>query len=180
MINFKSKQRGTFSIEFSLIAIAFSMLLVFSGDVIIKLAVKGKLDRLSFSLVSILKERTQLYGEDYTIKAAETNAVYQIGEHSLQRTMQSYTASDFGALIEEQTFDNGGTANAAVRFYVGTLRCNVSDFLSELTHVSVVTSWGRQASLYRVTLCYDTDNWFGSLVGERFTRINSSSIMIGR
>lgn len=69
--NLKSKQRGIFSIEFAIVGICFSLLLAFSGDVIIKLSIKGKLDRLSYSLVNVLKERTQLYGMDYQLTSEE-------------------------------------------------------------------------------------------------------------
>ena len=55
-LNLKSKQRGVFSIEFAIVGVVFSLLLAFSGDVIMKISIKGKLDRLSYSLVNVLKE----------------------------------------------------------------------------------------------------------------------------
>ncbi|WP_254795850.1 tight adherence pilus pseudopilin TadF [Moritella viscosa] len=43
-----------------------------------------------------------------------------------------------------------------------------------------MTSWGRRASIYRVTMVYRTENWFGALIGEEFNTVSSSAIMIGR
>jgi tight adherence protein F len=34
--------------------------------------------------------------------------------------------------------------------------------------------------LYRVTLCYETDNWAGELFETDFTTVQSSSVMMGR
>ncbi|MCG7497042.1 ATP-binding protein [Vibrio sp. Of7-15] len=173
-------QRGTFSVEFAIVGIFFALLLVFSGDIIIKMSIKGKLDRLAFSMVSILKERTELYDDDYKITSAEVDAIFDITRNSLARTLGSYEASRLGMLVEEQTFRDINSPNAAVRFSRGQQTCQVSQFLSQLTDLSVVTSWGRQASLYRVTLCYETDNWVGELLGEQFTTVSTNAIMIGR
>ena len=180
MTNLKFKQGGNFSVEFAIVGLFFGLMLVFSGDVIIKLSVKGKLDRLSFSLVNVLKERTQLYGEDYKIKPAEATSLQTIAEHSLGRTLGTFDNSKFGILVEELTFSAIGAANPLNPFPLGSQSCEVSKTLAELAYLSVVTSWNRQASLYRVTLCYETDNWAGSLLGTDFTTVSSSSVMIGR
>lgn len=179
-LNLKSKQQGVFSIEMAIIGVVFSLLLVFSGDVIIKLSVKGKLDRLSYSLVNIIKERTELYAVDSKITANEVDAIYSIANNSLARTMGSFDATKLKILVEEQTFSGINTPNRAVRLPLGKPVCAVPQFLSQLTNLSVVSSWGRQVSLYRVTLCYDTDNWIGSKLGIDFTTVTSSSVMIGR
>lgn len=180
MTLFKSKQRGNFSVEFAIVGLFFGLLLVFSGDVIIKLSVKGKLDRLSFSLVNVLKERTQLYDEDYEIKQAEAGAMQTIAVNSLRRTLGTFDTSKLGILVEELTFSDIGVANALNDFALGSQRCAVSQTLDKLANLSVITSWNRQASLYRVTLCYETDNWAGSLLDKEFTTVSSSSVMIGR
>lgn len=177
---YRANQRGNFTVEFAVIGIVFSFLLVFSGDVIVKLSIKGKLDRLSYSLVNVLKERTQLYGEDYEITGGEARALYNIAENSLVRTLSSYESARFGAFVEEQTFRDIDQPNRLNTFSIGTRRCAVERSLAQLTDLSVVTSWGRQATLYRVTFCYETNNWIGDLLGEDFTTVNSSSVMIGR
>jgi len=181
VINLKStKQSGNFTVEFSIVAIFFSLQLVFSGDVIIKLSVKGKLDRLSFSLVNVLKERTQLYSESYQIKQSEAAALKKIAVNSLKRTYGNFKGENFGFLVEEQTFSDIAAPNALSKFNLGAQRCAVAKSLGQLQHLSVVTTWNRQATLYRVTLCYETDNWIGGLLGKEFTTVSSSSVMIGR
>ena len=179
MIRSAINQRGNFTIEFALVGVIFSLLLVFSGDVIIKLSVKGKLDRLSFSLVNVLKERTQLFDEDYQITSSEAKSINEIARNSLRRTLMTYDNERFGVLVEELTFADIATPNILKSFsFEGG--CVVAKTLAELDHLSVITSWDRQASLYRVTVCYETDNWSGELLGEEFTTVSSSSVIIGR
>lgn len=180
MTNLKFKQKGNFSVEFAIVGAFVSLLLVFSADVILKISAKGKLDRLSYSLVNVLKERTQLYGNNYKITRSEANAIVTIGRNSLSRTMASFNENQFGALVEELTFKGIKKPNPLKRYAIGGQVCNVAQPLSELSHLSVVTSWERQATLYRITLCYETDNWFGSIIGDSFTTVSSSSVMLGR
>ncbi|BDU39731.1 ATP-binding protein [Vibrio nigripulchritudo] len=180
MTSLRSNQVGNFTVEFAIVGAFVALLLVFSGDVIIKISTHGKLDRLSYSLVNVLKERTQLYDNDYRITQDEANAIIAIGRNSLNRTIGGFNANRFGARVEELTFRSIGNPNPLRTFHIGGRRCQVSQTLDNMRDLSVVTSWERQATLYRITLCYETDNWFGSLIGEQFTTVSSSSVMLGR
>lgn len=191
MSHYKIKQSGTFSVEFAIIGVFFSIMLVFSGDIIIKLATKGKLERLSFSLVSILKERSALYGGEFAPKnavaEAEAKQLQAIAENSLSRTLGGWEASNFGILVEAQTYTQA-TENASAK--ANTLQsyqktgqvCLPIPTLDTLqSNLTVKTSWNRQASVYRVTICYLTDNWFERISGTSFNNlVQSSSVMIGR
>ncbi|MGR5253252.1 tight adherence pilus pseudopilin TadF [Vibrio astriarenae] len=187
MISSISTKRGNFTVEFAIVGIFFSLLFAFSGDVIIKLSYKGKLDRLSFSAVNILKERTQLYETRESIPAFDVQAseVIDIAKSSLQRMISAYDESNFSYSVEGLTYDGGSTALTTYPSGNST-KCGGSQSLKELDidgdehYYSVVSSWGRRTSLYRVTLCYDTNNWIGSLIGTDFTRVTSSSVIIGR
>ncbi|WP_159738833.1 tight adherence pilus pseudopilin TadF [Vibrio atypicus] len=177
----RHKQRGSFSVEFAIVGLVFSTLLVFSGDVIIKLSMKGKLDRLSYSMVNILKERTQLYEEDYTIKQSEARELYVISQGSLSRMGgTSFDSNRYRLIVEEQTFRSNGSPNPVRTFNFGPEVCTLRTTLSDLRHLSVVTSWDRQATLYRVSLCYETDNWVGDILGGDFRIVSSDAVIIGR
>lgn len=177
-LNFK--QKGNFTIEFAMIGVFLSLIFVFSSDVIIKMSIKGKLDRLSYSLVSVLKERTQLYGAGGFITRSEATAISDIAENSLQRTLSSYDSSKFGLIIEELTFKGIGMPNR-VNQYFYRAKCETHNRLTDLQSLSVVTIWDRQTSLYRITLCYMTDNMISDLLDiTDFDEVNSSSVIIGR
>jgi len=174
LLAYNLKPRGNFTVEFAIVGLFFSLLLVFSGDVIIKLATKGKLDRLSYSLVSVLKERTQLYSGDEVLSTEAVN-LKTIAVNSLNRTFTNFEDEDFSMCVEGLTFDASNLAKPV------NYSCSwtASETLAELSTFSVITSM-QQAPVYRVTLSYETDNWIGDLLGETFTTVTSSSVMVGR
>lgn len=175
----QKKEQGNFTVEFAIVAVFFSMLLVFSGDIITKLSVKGKLDRMSYSVANIVKERTQLFDESsFSITESEYKKADAIAQASLSRTLESFDSKLFGSVLEVQTFNNNFAPNDLQTFSSGNIACDIGDPLSP--DLSVITSWGRKATLYRITLCYETDNWFGELIGGEFKVVNSRSIAIGR
>lgn len=181
MINSSIRQRGVFTVEFAIIGLVFSLLFVFSADVIIKLSYKGKLDRLSYSLVNVLKERTQLYGKDYVLSEADVTTIVKIAKGSLRRTVSQFDKNKLGYKIEAVTFDAKENSTYS-KFPAGAavVSCNNDKSLDTMKHLSKTTTWKRRTTLYRVTLCYETSNWIGDLLGTQFTRVESDAIMIGR
>ncbi len=195
----KQKQAGSFTVEFVMIATFFSLVLAFTGDIVDKLAMKGKLDRLSFSAVSLLKERTQFYSDcsgdsdcdPYKLTQDDVNAIYQLLEGSLTRTTGSHAVHNLTALFEEQLYDQENSP-LDVGVYVPyteegeatVINCepHEDDGLAVIENkIGVTTSWGRKARLYQVTLCYETGSWFGRVTGaEKLTHVSSTAVIIGR
>ncbi|CAM3035727.1 MULTISPECIES: tight adherence pilus pseudopilin TadF [Moritella] len=178
-MNLNYKQKGNFTVEFAIVGVAFSFLIIFSADVIVKLSLKGKLDRLSYSVANILKERTQFYNDSYTLSEAETSTLNTIAKQSMRRTSQNFDGKRWGMHIEALQF-NSRDESVVVSFPEGTQPITPSIGMDSLRNLAVMTSWGRRASIYRVTMVYRTENWFGALIGEEFNTVSSSAIMIGR
>jgi tight adherence protein F len=173
-VNFK-RYSGNFSVEFAIVGVVFSLLLVFSGDIIVKLAMKGKLDRMAYSAASIIKERTQLFEEDYTTTTTEAQNTYNYVVASLGRTLNNFDVNQFGYSLD--VFTNDGTSTSKSTPYSTGISCTVGTPSSDLF---VTTSWGNIVTLYQVTLCYETDNWYGDLIGTTFNRVASYSVVMGR
>ncbi|EEX34230.1 MULTISPECIES: tight adherence pilus pseudopilin TadF [Vibrio] len=173
-MHLKSKQEGSFTVEFALIGVMLSFVWAFSGDIIIKMSTKGKLDRLSYSLVNILKERTQLYEAGLSITQEDALVLSNIATNSLSRTVGAFDSNKLAVVVEARTYDPQAHTD---RF--GPAACQPNG-LERLDNLSVLTTWDRQAPLYRVTICYETDNWIGSLLGQEYQIVSSSSILIGR
>lgn len=178
------KQKGTFTIEFALVGVFFAMLLLFSVDMLIKLSMKGKLDRLSYSIVSVLKERTQLYeGRDNYLQDSEGELLFTVVKNSLARNTGNFDASKLGMRIEEQTYqdDINFTPNTLVTKTFPANACPVGTSLSSIEEdLSVESTWRRKTTLYRVTLCYETDNLIADILSNGFTKVQSSSVIIAR
>ncbi|WED22305.1 ATP-binding protein [Vibrio sp. JC009] len=181
-MSLKSNQRGNFTVEFAILGVLFAALLVFSADIVVKLALRGKLDRLSYSMVELLKERTQLFEEDLDLSKDDARLIDKIARGSLKRTYGPFDEKKYGILIEVQTFYAEGTENfnKLQSFSFGGYQCSVKNDLTEFRDMSVVSSWGRQVPLYRVTLCYQGINWFGDLIDEDHKTVMSDAILIGR
>lgn len=166
-------QRGNFTVEFAIVGIVFSLLIAFSGEIVTKLAIRGKLDRMAYSGATIIAERTQLFDEEYDVDVSEGVANYSIIKASLARTMKNFNESNFGYSLDMFTYSSGDSSAAPTTIYTTGKPCSVR---TPSSNMLVTTGWGRSLSLYQVTLCYDVDNWYG---GDS-SLINSFSIALGR
>lgn len=180
MKSLRDKKKGMFTVEFGLISVVFAILLLLVGDTVVKLSMKGQLDRLSYSMVNVLKERTQLYGKDNnTLNSSDAANLLLIAGRSLSRTNRnSFKRTDLNGTVEMLKFDSRNQASStSINVRAG---CHLSRKINQLSNLSVTTTWGRKAVLYRVTLCYETDNFAGRFFGKKFTTVQSSSLSIGR
>ena len=117
----------------------------------------------------------QNYNGTYTNSAGQKLVISDYGEGAFQFTVTWGENDEWGCL-----FDADGTANTLVTYAEGT-NCQPAQTLSSVEgDLSVVTSWGRQATLYRVTLCYETENLIANLLNAGFTTVQSSSVIVGR
>ncbi|MBJ7551486.1 tight adherence pilus pseudopilin TadF [Marinomonas ostreistagni] len=167
--------KGNFLVEFSIVGLVFAAALSFASDTMISFSVKGKLDRLAYSGVGLLKERTALFGSNQlTVSDAEFQQLDTILQNSLTRMLSSFDTTKYGIRLETWDPDAGYSSRDR-----GQITCTQSD-LDLSSDLSVMTSWGREASLYRITLCYETPNWFGRFVTNDDTVVRSDALMIGR
>ena len=185
----QTSQAGVFILELALVASVITLFLVFASDMVGKQTLQGHLQRLSYSAVNIIKERNQLYEQSDELNDAQVDQVKKIISQSMKRTMSSFDPNALGMHVEqlhlgtvEHQFarditignDDDGIGGGS------SLACRPAKHLKEMTELHLETSWGRQATLYQVTLCYKGDNWFGSVVGEDYSTVKTSSIMLGR
>lgn len=172
----RRKQSGTFAVEFAVLAFGLAVLIAFCGDVVIRLSTHGKLDRIAYSTVSMIRERTALFsGVDMTASdSTQFNDLLSIAQGSLQRVMGAYEGEKFGMVLEVLTFDDAGVVQSLVTFKDSDdSNCQVSTALAAIIADSAT-------SLYRVTLCYETDNWFGGIVGKDYGLVSSNALSVGR
>lgn len=170
--------KGNFTVELAIIGVFFSLLIAFSGDVIIKLSIKGKLDRMAYSAASIVKERKQLFDDEYQVENTERDYAYNIVSRSLQRTISDFSTDKFGFSLDVYTLDaDTGNVERSTEYPLGGISCTVSQPNQNLF---ISTTYGRSLTLYQATLCYKTDNWFGSLIGETYDRVQSYAVLMGR
>ncbi|WP_418641440.1 tight adherence pilus pseudopilin TadF [Vibrio chaetopteri] len=178
-MNKLSNQRGVFAIELAFIIFTLCAIFMFATDLSHKLLVRAKLDRTSFALVNILKERYRYFDGDITNKVnievteTELDEMRQVAARLLG-TNEDQVAIQIESLIDAQ-FE---TQLASNRFK--SLGCSSGSIVSE-QHL-VPQEGSVQFPLYRVTICEQHDSWFDPFVDgdiENVT-IHSSSVMPGR
>ncbi|RUM48906.1 MAG: hypothetical protein DSY85_16750 [Marinomonas sp.] len=180
-----NSQRGTFVVEFAAISFALVLLMAFCGDLVIRLATKGKLDRMAYSAVTIVKERSALFAaEDFQLldgsaRQTQFDELHKIVEASLIRTMGSFNAQQFGMTLDVigigENDELVGGSNTLPDDQ--GIQCESSQSMQTLvTALKLDTS----PTLYRITLCYETVNWFGGLLDEDYGMVRSHAISIGR
>ncbi|AMG29411.2 pilus assembly protein TadF [Grimontia hollisae] len=184
MTSSANKQHGVFAIELAMVLLGLSLIIVFTMDVVVKQSAKGKLDRLSYSTVSLLKERNQLFDGEETMTYSEMSQAFQLVAKSMRNTMGTFDISRLGMYVEQQRFDADKRPVPAIQnvhiYRLGSYPCAPDDRLENMIHLAPVTQFDNRLTLYRVTLCYRTDNWFGELVGGQFERARSIATSFGR
>lgn len=178
------KQQGVFAVEFALVSLFFTMLLVLSGDLATKLSMRGKLDRLSYSMVNLVKERTELAESDFSVfdptdttSDLSTQKIFYMVRNSLYRTMNqnSFEPQNLVVLVEQLNTQADGTIEKSTdysRAIVGSL-ANESPLTGEplydyansvTTTLAPLTVLNRRSILYQVSICYKTDDWYGNYI----------------
>lgn len=180
-----SSKRGTFVVEFAAISFVLVLLMAFCGDLVIRLATKGKLDRMAYSAVTIIKERSALFAaEDFQLldnsaRQTQFDELHTVVEASLMRTMGSFSTQQFGMTLDVIGIGENGelvSVSNTLPDDQGIL-CQASLPMQTLaTTLNLDTS----PTLYRVTLCYETINWFGGLIDQDYGMVSSHAISIGR
>lgn len=178
--------RGVFTIEVAIIALFMSAVLVFTSDMVVKQSVQGMLDRMSYSAVSVLKERTQLYADANVVMTdAQVDELNNIVRQSLKRTMANFELPRYSAFYQQFHFTNSGEQGAPTERRRGgvtdqTCQPPVRLSLTQAQRLSPITNEGRRADVFQVTLCYRTENWYGQLINKNFEWVSSTSVLIGR
>jgi len=160
-------QRGVFAIEMSFVLFFIAALLIFTGDIAFKLFNRIALDRVSYSLVNIVKERSRFYDKRFELNKRDIDDIQMLAS----RLLGGHRS--FGLRVQSlnngvnQTFDGGAGAG-----------CNVPALSAALVPENIA---GTAFPLYQVTLCYDIDNWFDKFLGSKTkSHLQSTSVIVGR
>jgi len=180
-------QSGTFVVEFAVISFILALLIAFCGDLVVRLSTKGKLDRAAYSAVTVIKERTALFDQvDLHLLASDEQSqqfsdLKDIVKGSLVRTLGTgFSAENFGMTLDVIGYSLDGQLMDAVSFTLNEdegISCEPAVAMNTLLSSLQLDS---TPSLYRVTLCYQTENWFGELLGKDYGIVSSNAMSVGR
>ncbi|ARR47651.1 tight adherence pilus pseudopilin TadF [Vibrio campbellii] len=173
-------QKGSFMIELVFVLTALWGVYLFGADLSHQLFVRAKLDRSSFALVNVIKERTRYFdadvlaGKNLSVTNADLKDLAEVAGRMLDMPPE-----DVAIRIESLTNKTNLAVFTSSKFK--SLNCKTESIRSyaELAPVENAVVF----PLYRVSLCEEQTSWFKPFFnGGKSTTvaITSSSIMPGR
>ena len=172
-----SRQRGVFVIEMALLLFFIAALLLFTGDIAMQLFKRVDLDRTSYALVNIVRDRTRFYDGRWLLSQQDTSDMSKLAGRLLRGNGQ------FGLRVESlrnghyQVF-NRPSSNG------GVMCTNINPLNSASAAALVpVTKTGKSFALYQVTLCAEVDDWFNKFMKNNSgntSLLQSNSVVVGR
>lgn len=184
--NILSDTQGAVIIEFSFIVL--TMIIFIKGLISISeyYSTIGKLDRISYSLAGIIRERTRLY-KNNELTQLQVNQLKKIADNMLSDS--GLSEANLAIKIETVHFNATQSSEAedkvidntkSLSFSSGS--CEPDKPLKALTQLSSFSNVGRWIPLYQVTLCLPADTWYNSLFNQagNALSIKSSAMTIER
>ncbi|CNH02622.1 putative tight adherance operon protein [Yersinia thracica] len=180
-INMIKNTQGAVVIEFVFVVFITTLFIKTLISVADYYATVGKLDRISYSLAGIVRERTRLYNNDRILTQEQVNQIKKLADNMLlsSGTPVNNLAIKIETLHFNQT-DSSTEKNKSIddtkslSFNIGA--CEPDKSLNELTQLSTFSNAGRWIPLYQVTLCLSSAPGYETL----FAPIKSSSITVER
>ena len=175
-----NRQQGSFTVELLFILVALWGVYLFGADLSHQLLARAKLDRSSFALVNVIKERTRYFeadvlaGQNLSVTNSELQDMTKVASRMLN------TPVDNVAIKIESLTNNSNVAEFSSSKF-RSLNCQTDSIIDHADLAPV--DKGVVYPLYRVSLCEEENYWFKPFFNDGTSttvKIASSSIMPGR
>jgi len=186
VLNLWTDKRAAVSVEFVLISIALIFFIFFLTDLVIRQATVGKLDRVSYSVAGILRERIQLFDARETLNQQDVDGAADLAKKILTDMNSTIDLSQMSLHVEEMHFEDPirlGDDRKQIKIYKSwdsgsSVQCMPPQPLNEQQQLTPRGSYGRWVPLYQVTVCLPTFSWFMRLTSTDETPMMSSFAIV--
>ncbi|MFA3762515.1 tight adherence pilus pseudopilin TadF [Yersinia sp. 2466 StPb PI] len=186
-IDFIGNNNGSAIIEFSFVIFIIMLLIKLFISVTEYQSTVGKLDRISYSLAGIIRERNRLYSDDEILTQNNVNDLTTLASNMLLTS--GIFSDNFAITVETLHFNPAESAapgnkiindTKSEEFIVGT--CHPIRSLREMADLSPYSNRGRWVPLYQVTLCLPAPTGYQALFSqiEPIPILRSSAVTIER
>ncbi|USD67751.1 tight adherence pilus pseudopilin TadF [Vibrio sp. SCSIO 43136] len=169
-----NKNRGVFSIEMAFVLIGMSACLYFCFDLGYQQIRKSQLERVSYSLVSVLKERTLFYQQKQPVDGKQVAQLHKIAARLLN------TSPERVAINVDYRIGKTQRINQSQRH---GFTCESQGKLNQKFDVALEKT-GEFAPVYQVTVCQKIPAWFERVIGKDIDNdervIKAQSTFMGR
>ncbi|PNS11847.1 flp pilus assembly surface protein TadF [Mixta theicola] len=184
--NLCTDRRAAVSVEFVLVSLVLIFFIIFLADLILRQATTGKLDRVSYSVAGILRERIELFDARETLTQQDVDLAAQLAARMLKDMHTNIDLSGLQLTVEELHFEDPLRLNdqsKRVKRYrswqSGSARqCTPPQPLNQLTQLTPRGSYGRWVPLYQVTVCLPNLSWFTRLTSREQRPVLSSYAIV--
>lgn len=185
--NLWTDRRAAVSVEFVMISIVLFFFIFFLSDLVLREAMTGKLDRVSYSVSGVLRERIQLFEARENLNQQDVDASLGLAKRMLTDMTDNADLSELQIVVEELHFKDPislGDTSKEISMYKrwtsgsGKGACSPPQQLNQLTQLTPKGSYGRWVPLYQVTVCLPTISWFTRLTSVGQTPLMSSFAIV--
>ncbi len=176
---FRNNRKGSVTIEFALTLMILVVVFAFLADLTFQRSTQAKLDNVSLSLVSILRERVQLYNDngnseltDGTTGSAGGFAVIGSSDGDLNQYIQLANLMLFGdrnANKVKVTLERFSSDSNQYDKVSNASACEPYKSLDTLGYLSPRSETNnlRKIPLYQVTVCIEVNSFFQSMIAPK-------------
>ncbi|WP_186176345.1 tight adherence pilus pseudopilin TadF [Vibrio jasicida] len=192
----KHKNKGAFIIELTMGLLFMAGISLTIVNNMIAVNYRGQLDRLSYSLATVLSERKQLFGEKKNICDTDCESfvsdIYLLTSSSMRRMNSSFDESRLKIRIEQLSIivNDDSPSNNVYELHRlvyeegSSNNCELPD-TSDITHEEIInflpiTNQKNYLPMYQVSLCYETPFNIMGIGNNEVTYIKSSSFSFAR
>jgi hypothetical protein len=185
--NLWTNRQAAVSVEFVAISIVLFIFIFFLSDLVLRQAMIGKLDRVSYSVSGVLRERIQLFDAREELNQQDVDLTLDLAKKMLSDMVENADLSSMGIVVEEMHFKDpislGDTSKVVSKYKRWTSgntssECSPPEALNQLTQLTPKGSYGRWVPLYQVTVCLPTISWFTRLTSKEQTPLMSSFAIV--
>lgn len=160
-------------VEFAFISLVLMFFIFFLADLVLRQAVTGRLDRVSYSASGVLRERIQLYDSRERLNQQDVEQIRSLAQRMMRDMDPTMNTAQLQLQVEELHFvepsyfgGNQKTISLYRRWHSGAFagQCQPARPLNQLTELTPKGSYGRWVPLYQVTVCIPTISWFSRLI----------------
>lgn len=185
VLNLCTDRRGAVAVEFVLVSLALIFFIVFFADLILRQATTGKLDRVSYSVAGVLRERIQLFDGRENLDQQDVDLAARLAERMLKDMHSEIDLARLQLTVEELHFEDPLRLNdqrkQVKRYQIwrsGSGQCSPPQPLNQLTQLTPRGSYGRWVPLYQVTVCLPNISWFTRLTSREQQPVLSSFAIV--
>jgi len=171
--SFLTDRRGAIAVEFAITSVFILIFIFFLTDLVMREGMSGRLDRVSYSVAGVMRERTQLFDARESWTNQDTEETWQLAYRMLHDMDPDADLSKMTIAVNSMSFSPPGNQNDYSKptiYYsqgrkgaLSTAQCEVGNSLWNVAELTPRGSFGRWVPMKAIVVCLPVQSWFSKL-----------------